>query len=181
MTVWVLGDQLSREHGPLSHVPSPRTRATASLLAVAAAQGRPAGTTLVTLADHLTELQRVEAEARRELAAITGTLGHTAAVFAPLVGGATVAMATQMAASEATLGASGSPAGAAPGAAVLPASTLGTAVGVYVLALAAILTAVATGLNRGLDRSLVGYRIGLALLSATPTYLVAYLGASMLF
>lgn len=169
------------EHGALSHVPSPRTRATASLLAVAAAQGRPAGATLVTLADHLTELQRVEAEARRELAAITGTLGHTAAVFAPLVGGATVAMATQMAASEATLGASGSPVGAAPGAAVLPPSTLGIAVGVYVLALAAILTAVATGLDRGLDRSLVGYRIGLALLSATPTYLVAYLGASMLF
>ena len=169
------------EHGALSHVPSPRTRATASLLAVAAAQGRPAGATLVTLADHLTELQRVEAEARRELAAITGTLGHTAAVFAPLVAGATVAMATQMAASEATLGTSGPPAGAAPGAAVLPPSTLGTAVGAYILALAAILTAVATGLNRGLDRSLVGYRIGLALLSATPPYLVAYLGASMLF
>jgi len=169
------------EYGALSHVPSPRTRATASLLAVAAAQGRPAGTTLVTLADHLTELRRVEAEARRELAAITGTLRHTAAVFGPLVGGATVAMATRMAASEATLGASGSPAAAAPGAAVLPASTLGVAVGAYVLALAAILTAVATGLNRGLDRALVGYRIGLALLSATPTYLVAYLGASMLF
>ena len=169
------------EHGALTDVPSPRTRATASLLSVAAAQGRPAGTTLVTLADHLTELRRVEAEARRELAAITGTLRHTAAVFAPLVGGATVAMATQMAASEATLATSGPVSGATPGAAVLPPSTLGLAVGVYVLALAAILTAVAAGLDRGLDRALVGYRVGLALLSATPTYLVAFLGASMLF
>jgi hypothetical protein len=52
---------------------------------------------------------------------------------------------------------------------------------VYVLALAAILTAVATGLDRGLDRALVGYRVGLALLSATPTYLVAFVGASALF
>jgi hypothetical protein len=169
------------EHGALSDVPSPRTRATASLLAVAAAQGRPAGTTLVTLADHLTELRRVESEARRELAAITGTLRHTAAIFAPLVGGATVAMATQMAASESTLSAGRSISGSAPGATVLPPSTLGLAVGVYVLALAAILTAVATGLGRGLDRALVGYRIGLALLSATPTYLVAFLGASALF
>ena len=169
------------DHGALTDVPSPRARATASLLSVAAAQGRPAGATLVTLADHLTELRRVEAEARRELAAITGTLRHTAAVFAPLVGGATVAMATQMAASEATLATSGPVSGATPGAAVLPPSTLGLAVGVYVLALATILTAVAAGLDRGLDRALVGYRVGLALLSATPTYLVAFLGASMLF
>jgi hypothetical protein len=169
------------ERGALVDVPSPRTRATASLLAVAAAQGRPAGATLVTLADHLTELRRVEAEARRELAAITGTLRHTAAVFAPLVGGATVAMATRMAASESTLSSGGALSGSAPGAAVLPPSTLGLAVGAYVLVLAAILTAIATGLDRGLDRALVGYRVGLALLSATPTYLVAFLGASMLF
>ena len=169
------------EYGALTDVPSPRARATASLLGVAAAQGRPAGPTLVTLADHLTELQRVEAEARRELAAITGTLRHTAAVFAPLVGGATVAMATRMAGAEATGSAAGPVSGPAPGAAVLPPSTLGVAVGVYVLALAAILTAVATGLDRGLDRALVGYRVGLALLSATPTYLVAFTGASALF
>ena len=177
------------DYGALADVPSPRARATASLLGVAAAQGRPAGPTLVTLAEHLTDLRRVEADARRELAAITGTLRHTAAVFAPLVGGATVAMATRMAASESTLSAGGSlsgagagaGAGAGPGGAVLPPSTLGVAVGVYVLALAAILTAVATGVDRGLDRALVGYRVGVALLSATPTYLVAFVGASALF
>ncbi|WP_336022036.1 type II secretion system protein [Halobellus salinisoli] len=189
------------EHGALRDIPSRRARATASLLAVAAAEGRPAGGTLVRLADHLTELRRVEEEARRELAAITGTLGHTAALFAPLVGGATVAMATQMAASEATTGSSASTAGASastagasttgattslaatgvPGVATLDPSTLGAAVGVYVLALAAVLTVVATGLDRGLDRSLVGYRTGLALLAATATYLVAYQGAAMLF
>lgn len=167
------------EFGALADVPSPRTRATASLVGVAAAQGRPAGGTLVTLADHLTELRRVEAEARRELAAITGTLRHTAAVFAPLVGGATVAMATQMATAESARAAGESLSGSVPG--VLPPSTLGVAVGVYVLGLAAILTAIATGLDRGLDRTLVGYRVGVTLLSATPTYLVAFFAASMLF
>ena len=170
------------EHGALRHLPSRRARATASLLAVAAEEGSPAGDTLTRLADHLTELRRVESEARRELAAITGTLSHTAALFGPLVGGATVAMATQMAASGATSAESASLAGsAAPGAATLSPPTLGTAVGLYVLALAAILTTVATGLDRGLDRTLVGYRVGLALLAATATYLVAFLGASMLF
>ncbi|MGQ4555747.1 type II secretion system protein [Halobellus sp. GM3] len=170
------------DHGALEHVPSPRARSTASLLAVAAREGRPAGPTLVTLADHLTELRRVEAEARRELASITGTLGHTAALFGPLVGGATVAMAAQMAASGATAAESASLAGsAAPGAATLAPSTLGTAVGVYVLSLAAILTTVATGLDRGLDRTLIGYRVGVALLSATAAFLAAFLGASALF
>ncbi|WP_144901787.1 type II secretion system protein [Halobellus captivus] len=181
------------EYGALRDLPSRRARATASLLAVAAEEGRPAGATLVRLADHLTELRRVEDEARRELAAITGTLGHTAALFGPLVGGATVAMATQMTRSGATAqgatmqgasvaGSSAAVGGAgAPGAATLPPATLGAAVGVYVLALAVILTALATGLDRGLDRSLVGYRVGLALVSATVTYLVAFLGASMLF
>ena len=175
-------DAFLGEYGALRHLPSGRAHATASLLSVAAEEGRPAGDTLTRLADHLTELQRVEDEARRELAAITGTLNHTAALFGPLVGGATVAMATQMAASGATAAESAALAGTtAPGAATLDPSTLGTAVGVYILALTVILTAVAAGLDRGLDRALVGYRIGLALLAATATYLVAFLGASMLF
>ncbi|MFB6092276.1 MAG: type II secretion system protein [Haloquadratum sp.] len=170
------------DYGALAAVPSPRAHATATLLAVAAEEGRPAGATLVTLADHLTELRRVEAEARRELSAITGTLAHTAALFGPLVGGATVAMATRMAASGATAQASASLAGSTTlGAATLGPSTLGTAVGGYVLALAGVLTATATGLDRGLDRTLVGYRIGLALVSATGAYLAAVFGASTLF
>ncbi len=41
----------------------------------------------------------------------------------------------------------------------------------YVLVLAVLLTALSTGLHRGLDRALVGYRTGLALLSATAVSL----------
>jgi hypothetical protein len=46
--------------------------------------------------------------------------------------------------------------------------------------MATLLTVLATGLARGLDRSLVGYRVGLALLAATATYLTAYAGAGLL-
>ncbi|MFB6091161.1 MAG: type II secretion system F family protein [Halobellus sp.] len=176
------------EYGALADLPSPRARETASLLAVAGREGRPAGPTLVRLADHLTELRRVEAEARRELASITGTLNHTAALFGPLVGGATVAMAVRMAASETPRSSAGTAAAASSGfgtagqsATALPPSLLGTAVGAYVLVLAVVLTTVATGLDRGLDRSLVGYRVGLALCSATAAYLAAFVGASALF
>ncbi|WP_225741156.1 type II secretion system protein [Halorussus halophilus] len=166
-------DSFLGEYGALADVPSPQARSVAHLLAVTAREGRPAGRAVVTMADHIDDLQRVERDARRELTRVTGTLRNTAAVFAPLVGGATVALAEGMAAPE---GSTGTQSLATP----LPADALGLAVGAYVLLLAVILTALATGLERGLDRALVGYRVGLALPTATTTYLAAFVGAGLL-
>ncbi|WP_129114868.1 type II secretion system protein [Halegenticoccus tardaugens] len=159
-------------YGALADVPSPRARGAAGLLALAATEGRPAGGVLVSMADQLEELGRVEREARRELAQVTGTLANTAALFAPLVGGATVALAARI---ERDGNGSGGLGGGA-----LPTAELGIAVGAYVLLLAAILTALSVGLERGLDPALVGYRVGLALLTATATYLAAIVGAGAL-
>ncbi|WP_280585689.1 type II secretion system protein [Halorubrum sp. Boch-26] len=194
--------------GPAVPVPSPRVRGAVALLAVAAREGRPAGDVLLELADQLEELRALETDARRQLATVTGTLTNTAAVFAPLVGGATVALATGIdavdagglgagatagadalgvggtsgttgvesaSAAEATAGSAGD-----PGAGALSVPVLGRIVGVYVLILAALLTALATGLERGFDRTLVAYRIGIALPTATATYLVAFAGAGAL-
>lgn len=190
------------EYGALATVPSPRARGAARLLALAATEGRPAGSVIVSMADQLTELRRVEEDARRELASVTETLANTAAVFAPLVGGATVALSGRIAdtvgsgfsggsrvasatASTTAPGvgtATGSSLGSMGGGAAtaLPTPAIGVAVGVYVLLLAAILTTLAAGLDRGLDRSLVGYRIGLALPTATAAYLAAVVGAGLL-
>lgn len=154
------------DRGALEDVPSPRARSVADLLAVAAREGRPAGEAVVSMADHLEDLVTVEREARRELRQVTATLGNTAAIFAPLVGGATVALAEAMAGSE--IGAT------------VPTAGLGTAVGAYVLVLAVVLTTLGTGLERGLDRSLVGYRVGVALLSATVIYLATFVGVGAL-
>jgi hypothetical protein len=151
------------EYGSLADVPSPQARSVAALLAIAAREGRPAGRAVVSMADHVEDLQRVEREARRDLASVTGTLRNTAGVFGPLVGGATVALADGMAA-----GTLGDP---------LPTAALGLAVGSYVLLMAAILTALATGLERGFDRALVGYRVGLALCSAVGAFLAGFVGA----
>ncbi|UPV99348.1 type II secretion system protein [Halorussus gelatinilyticus] len=151
------------EYGALAEVPSPQARSVAALLALAAREGRPAGRAIVSMADHVDDLQRVEREARRELASVTGTLKNTAAVFGPLVGGATVALADGMAA-----GTLGDP---------LPTAALGVAVSTYVLLMAAVLTALATGLERGFDRALVGYRVGLALLGAVGSFLAGFVGA----
>ncbi|RBI61256.1 type II secretion system protein [halophilic archaeon] len=155
------------EHGALADVPSPRARSAAALLALAAREGRPAGSAIVSMADHLDDLREVEREARRELAQVTGTLRSTAAAFGPLVAGATVALARGMA-------------GTGEFGGTVPTAALGLAVGAYVLLLATVVTALATGLERGVDRTLVGYRVGLSLLSATAVYLAAFAGASAL-
>ena len=196
--------------GPAAAVPSPRLRGAIALLAVAAREGRPAGDVLLELADQLEALRDLERDARRQLATVTGTLSNTAAVFAPLVGGATVALATGidavdvgglgagaaagadalgggvgagsgMTATGSGAAGSGGAAEASVGAASLSVPALGRIVGTYVLLLAALLTGLATGLERGFDRTLVAYRIGIALPTATATFLVAFAGAGLLF
>ncbi|MFC7186829.1 type II secretion system protein [Halorubrum yunnanense] len=193
--------------GPAVPVPSPRVRGAVALLAVAAREGRPAGDVLLELADQLEELRALETDARRQLATVTGTLTNTAAVFAPLVGGATVALATGIDTVDAgglgggatagadvlgvgggdptgggdvgTAGTVGDSAGGS-GSGTLSVPMLGRIVGAYVLILAALLTALATGLERGFDQTLVAYRVGIALPTATATYLVAFVGAGAL-
>ena len=155
------------EHGALATVPSERARSTAELLAVAAAEGQPAGPAIVAMADHLDDLQGVERRIRRDLERVTSTLAHTAAVFGPLVGGATITLAEQMS-TDGPLTAAVSPA------------ALGPAVGAYVMALAVILTTLATGLARGLDRSLVGYRVGRALSTASVVFVAGLVGTGWL-
>ncbi|MEZ3163507.1 type II secretion system protein [Halorubrum sp. RMP-47] len=196
--------------GPAAAVPSPRLRGAIALLAVAAREGRPAGDVLLELADQLEALRDLERDARRQLATVTGTLSNTAAVFAPLVGGATVALATGidtvdvgglgagaaagadalgggvgagsgMTAAGSGAAGSGGAANASVGAGSLSVPALGRIVGTYVLLLAALLTGLATGLERGFDRTLVAYRIGIALPTATATFLVAFAGAGVLF
>ena len=154
------------EHGTLSTLPSPRLRRAAVLLGSAADIGPPAGETIATMGDHLEELAEVERETRRQLAQVTSTLSNTAAVFGPLVGGATVAMA-------ATMGGSG------PIESVSTAA-LGPVICWYCLVLAVVLTALSTGLHRGLDRALVGYRAGLALCSATMVYCAAVVATGLI-
>jgi hypothetical protein len=160
-------ESLLGEHGALATVPSERARSTAELLALAASEGRPAGPALVAMADHLDDLQGVERTVRRELRQVTSTLSNTAAVFGPLVGGATVTLAERM-------GSSG------PLSEGLPPGPLGLAVGAYVLALAVVLTTLATGLERGLDRSLAGYRVGRALPTAATVFCLGLLATRLL-
>jgi len=165
-----VGEAFDGDHGTLATLPSRRSREVATLFALAATEGQPAGEALVSTGEHLEELRRVEREARRELSKITDTLTNTASMFGPVVGGATVALSARVARTGTT---------AQFGSTSLPTAELGVAVGAYVLWLAVVLTALSTGLTRGLDRTLVGHRVGVALCLATVCYLAAYVGAGL--
>jgi Flp pilus assembly protein TadB len=177
------------DHGALATLPSARARSAAALIALAATEGRPAGDALVALADHLDDLRALERDARTELARVTGTLSNTGALFGPLVAGATVALGDGIGRSAGATGGGSIGPGAGAGAAAgpgleaapqIPTAALGPAVGAYVLLLAVCLTALATGLSHGLDRALVGYRVGLALPTATLAYLSSFVAAGLL-
>lgn len=150
-------------HGALKDIPSRRARSTANLIAIASKEGSPAGRAIVSMADHLEELQDVEAETRRSLSSITGTLNNTAAIFGPMVAGATVGLASGMA----TRGIE-----AISTAVQLPTDQLGIIIGLYVILLCGILIPLSVSLEYGFDRALVGYRIGTSLMSAVPIYVM---------
>ncbi|MCU4717769.1 secretion system protein [Halapricum hydrolyticum] len=149
------------EYGALRDIPSARAHGTASLLSIAAEEGQPAGRAVVSMADHLEELQEVESEARRQLSTVTGTLDTTAAYFGPLIAGTVLALADVIGTTDSV-----GQFGAEP----LATEPLGLVVGVYVLIMSVVLTTLSVGLRHGLDRPLVGYRVGRSLLTAMPLY-----------
>ncbi|MFC4541100.1 type II secretion system F family protein [Halosolutus amylolyticus] len=151
------------EYGALRDVPSPRSRGTAALLAIASNEGKPAGRAIVSMADHLEELEEVEGKTKRSLEQVTSTLDNTAAYFGPLVAGATVGMAA-MISTEDMMGA------ADIDAAAFPAESLGIVVGVYLVLLCFILVPLSLALRYGMDRALFGYHIGRALVSSMVLY-----------
>ena len=152
-------------YGALRDVPSQRAHSMAALLAIAGDEGKPAGRAIVSMADHLEELEDVEAETKRSLEQVTSTLDNTAAYFGPLVAGATVGMAAMMSGEDL--------AGTADvDAAAFPAETLGIVVGVYLVLLCVILVPLSLALRYGMDRALFGYHVGRALVSSMVLYAV---------
>ncbi len=114
------------------------------------------------MADHLEELEEVEAETKRELAAVTDTLDSTAAYFGPLVAGATVGLAGMMTGDLLEFADT----------TALPTEQLGIVVGLYVVVLCFILVPLSIALKHGIDRALFGYHVGRALLSSVVLYVL---------
>lgn len=156
-------------HGALTHRPSPRLQAAARLLALAGREGPHGGDVLLDLADHLEELQSVQQDARRELSTIIGTLRSTACCFAPLIGGATVALAARI-----------DGAGLTQSVGSIDSTGIALVVGVYVIFLGGVLAALAAALDRGLDRAVIGEQVGYAFVCCGVVYPTAVVAAGWL-
>jgi hypothetical protein len=84
---------LSTEYGAFSDVYSDRIRATIGMLVDSSGKsGEIAGNSIVKLADHLKELQSIEDDIRKMLYTMTSMLKTTCMVFAPFIGGVTLAL-----------------------------------------------------------------------------------------
>ena len=153
------------QYGALRNIPSQRARGMAALLAIAGEEGKPAGRAIVSMADHLEDLEDVEAETKRALVRVTSTLDNTAAYFGPMVGGATVGMANMLTADDFEM-ADGM------GATTLPIDQLGVVVAVYLILLAGIMTPLSYALRFGMDWTLFGYHVGRTLVSSMLLFVV---------
>ncbi|THE64378.1 secretion system protein [Salinadaptatus halalkaliphilus] len=154
------------EYGALRDIPSQRARSMAALLAIAGDEGKPAGRAIVSMADHLEELEEVEAETKRALVRVTSTLDNTAAYFGPMIGGATVGMADMLSVEEFDN------LEGFDEAATLATDELGVVVAVYLIMLSFILTPLSYALRYGMDRTLFGYHIGRALVSSMVLFVL---------
>lgn len=84
---------LDPDFGAFSDVYSDRIRATiAMLVETSGLSGEVAGASVIVLADHLKELQAIEAEIRKMLFTMTSMLRTTCLAFAPFIGGVTLAL-----------------------------------------------------------------------------------------
>lgn len=192
------------EYGALRNVPSTRADSTTNLLAIASNEGQPAGKALISMANHIEELQEVEQEARRSLSRVTDTLDNTATFFGPLVAGATVGLAGGIAQqTDENEGVADIGEGDANGAAqsdtggggpelpvdvdldlteavVVSPEMLGLVIGVFVILLCVILVPLSVSLKHGFDRALIGYGVGTSLVAAVPTYIITMMLVSLL-
>lgn len=145
-------DALGGDHGPLADLDDRQSAAITALVESASTAGEPGGRALTRYADHLDALAELERSVSADLARITGTLGQTAAIYAPAIGGVTVALATRLRDTSDTLATAG--------------DGFALVVGGYVLVLALVLPALATSLQDGWCRVRIGSNVGRTLLLA---------------
>jgi Flp pilus assembly protein TadB len=89
----LIGAIFDQEYGAFKNIYSERVHTTMRLFVKSVYKSHiAAGVAIVKLADHLKELQEVEENVKRSLYDVTSTMRSTATLFAPLIGGITLAL-----------------------------------------------------------------------------------------
>ncbi|MDG6244367.1 MAG: hypothetical protein QCH31_08270 [Methanolobus sp.] len=161
-----------RDFGAFRDIYSERIRTTMLLLVESVHKSHEvAGVAIVKLADHLKELQDVEIKIRQSLYDMTSTMRSTAAIFAPLIAGVTIALSEVIAKILQNISDSirRLPDNAFPGPAQISAENLNQSIpsdmfmfsiGIYIIMITVILVRFSGTIEYGGDRSQLFYEIG---------------------
>lgn len=160
------------EIGAFRDIYSDRIRTTMMLFVESAHKSHEAaGVAVVKLADHLKELQDVELNIKQSLYDMTSTMRSTAAIFAPLIAGVTMALSEVITKILQNISNSISrlPADMIPGSAQIspanleqsiPSDLFMLSIGVYLILITVILTRFAGTIEYGGDRDRLMYDLG---------------------
>lgn len=187
-----LYDAVLGEYGAFSDVYSDRIRATIGMLVESSVRsGEVAGSSVVRLADHLKELQEIEDEIRKMLFTMTSMLRTTCVVFAPFIGGITLALSQSV---TEVIGQTLSSLQDMPesarayfpmmpefGAPLVSPGMFVLIVGLYVILLVVILLRFVDGIEHGDDRYELMYGIGRTLPVSMAVFTATTMIANVMF
>ena len=181
------------EFGAFRHVYSERIRNTMLLFTESVHKNHEAaGASIVKLADHLKELSDVEERIKRSLYDVTSTMRTTAAIFAPLIAGITLALSevitkilNQVAerVSRVPADLSGMPVEISPetfSQSILPDQFL-LAIGVYIVIISAILTRFAGAIEYGGEQAQLKYDLACMLPITVIIFAVSAAASRVIF
>ncbi|MBU4076516.1 MAG: hypothetical protein KKI06_07390 [Euryarchaeota archaeon] len=191
------GAIFNEEYGAFRDVYSDRVHTTMRMFTESVHKSNEAaGMAIIKLADHLKELQEVEDNIKRSLYDVTSTMRATAMIFAPLIGGVTLALSeviqkillniskeAQHLPDEFDFGGMMKDAGTGMAQSV-PSDTFLLIIGIYMVILVIILTRFAGGIEYGGDKPQFMYDLGqmlpMSILVFTITTIISrYLFSSM--
>ncbi|MDD5617337.1 MAG: hypothetical protein PHH85_14165 [Candidatus Methanoperedens sp.] len=192
------GAIFNEEYGAFRYVYSDRVHTTMRMFTESVHKSNEAaGVAIIKLADHLKELQEVEDNIKRSLYDVTSTMRATAMIFAPLIGGVTLALSeviqkilqniakeAQLLPDEFNFGGMMKEAGTGMTQSVPPDIFL-LVIGLYMVILVIILTRFAGGIEYGGDKPQFMYDLGqmlpISIFVFTVTTIISrYLFSSMI-
>jgi uncharacterized protein (DUF697 family) len=188
------GAIFNEEYGAFKDIYSDRVHTMMKLLTESVHRSHEAaGIAIIKLADHLKELQEVEANIRRSLYDVTSTMRSTAIIFAPLIAGVTLALSeviqkilqniskeSQNLPDEYNIGDFMKEAGTGM-IQTIPPDIFLLVVGIYMILLVMILTRFAGGIEYGDDRPQFMYDLGQTLPMSIMVFTVTTIVSRVIF
>lgn len=181
------------EIGAFRNIYSERIRTTMMLFVESAHKSHEAaGVAIIKLADHLKELQDVEMDIKQSLYDMTSTMRSTAAIFAPLIAGVTMALSEVIAKILQNISSSVSrlPEDLIPASThistsdleqSIPSDLFMLSIGVYLILVTLILTRFAGTIEYGGDKARLMYDLGHALPLSAFVFTVSTVASRIIF